>query len=86
MQVTEAEQSMCQVGVENPLMRSLQTGRKNFQRCCSRHLAGVRMYGTGFSLSIVSQCYRADLDAEKTGEERWERIWKRPNKAQCYLV
>jgi len=27
------------------------------------------MYGTGLSLSIERQCYRADLDAEKTGEE-----------------
>jgi len=27
------------------------------------------MYGTGFSLSIERQCYRADLVAEKTGEE-----------------
>jgi len=27
------------------------------------------MYGTGFSLSIERQCYRADLDAEKTEEE-----------------
>jgi len=27
------------------------------------------MYGTGLSLSIERQCYRADLAAEKTGEE-----------------
>ena len=32
-------------------------------------LRGHGMYGTGFSLSIERQCYRADLDAEKTGEE-----------------
>jgi len=32
-------------------------------------LRGYGMYGTGFSLSIVRQCYRADLVAEKTGEE-----------------
>ena len=32
-------------------------------------LRGYRMYGTGLSLSIERQCYRADLDAEKTGEE-----------------
>jgi len=32
-------------------------------------LRGHRMYGTGLSLSIERQCYRADLDAEKTGEE-----------------
>jgi len=45
------------------------------------------MYGTGLSLGKERQCYRADLDAEKTGEEeRWERMWKWPNKAQCYLV
>ena len=37
-------------------------------------LQGHRMYGTGLSLSIERQCYRADLDAEKTGEEeRWEK-------------
>ena len=30
---------------------------------------GYGMYRTGFSLSIVRQCYHADLDAEKTGEE-----------------
>jgi len=27
------------------------------------------MYRTGLSLSIERQCYHADLDAEKTGEE-----------------
>jgi len=32
-------------------------------------LRGHGMYGTGLSLSIERQCYRADLDAEKTGEE-----------------
>ena len=32
-------------------------------------LRGYGMYGTGLSLSIERQCYRADLDAEKTGEE-----------------
>jgi len=32
-------------------------------------LRGHGMYGTGFSLSIERQCCRADLDAEKTGEE-----------------
>ena len=32
-------------------------------------LWGHGMYGTGLSLSIERQCYRADLDAEKTGEE-----------------
>ena len=33
-------------------------------------LRGYGMYGTGLSLSIErQQCYRADLDAEKTGEE-----------------
>ena len=32
-------------------------------------LWGYGMYGTGLSLSIERQCYRADLDAEKTGEE-----------------
>ena len=32
-------------------------------------LRGHWMYGTGLSLSIERQCYRADLDAEKTGEE-----------------
>ena len=32
-------------------------------------LQGQGMYGTGLSLSIERQCYRADLDAEKTGEE-----------------
>jgi len=32
------------------------------------------MYRTGLSLSIERQCYRTDLDAEKTGEEeRWEK-------------
>jgi len=37
-------------------------------------LQGYGMYGTGLSLSIERQCYRADLDAEKTGEEeRWEK-------------
>ena len=50
-------------------------------------LRGYGMYRTGFSLSIVRQCYCADLDAEKTRkEERCERMRKRPNKAQCYLV
>ena len=34
-------------------------------------LWGHGMYGTGLSLSIERQCYRADLGAEKTGEERW---------------
>ena len=32
-------------------------------------LRGYGMYGTGLSLSIERQCYRADLDAEKTEEE-----------------
>jgi len=32
-------------------------------------LRGYGMYGTGLSLSIERQCYCADLDAEKTGEE-----------------
>jgi len=32
-------------------------------------LRGHGMYGTGLSLSIKRQCYRAELDAEKTGEE-----------------
>jgi len=32
-------------------------------------LRGHGMYRTGLSLSIERQCYRADLDAEKTGEE-----------------
>ena len=32
-------------------------------------LRGYGMYGTGLSLSIERQCYSADLDAEKTGEE-----------------
>ena len=32
-------------------------------------LRGYGMYGTGLSLSIERQCYRADLDAVKTGEE-----------------
>ena len=48
---------------------------------CSEHLMllktcvvvsvlwGHGMYGTGLSLSIERQCYHADLDAEKTGEE-----------------
>ena len=37
-------------------------------------LRGYGMYGTGLSLSIERQCYRADLNAEKTGEEeRWEK-------------
>jgi len=27
------------------------------------------MYRTGFSLTIERQCYRADLDAEKTGKK-----------------
>ena len=37
-------------------------------------LRGYGIYGTGLSLSIERQCYRADLDAEKTGEEeRWEK-------------
>ena len=36
-------------------------------------LRGHGMYGTGLSLSIERQCYRADLGAEKTGEERWEK-------------
>jgi len=27
------------------------------------------MYGTDLFLNIERQCYRADLDAEKTGEE-----------------
>ena len=49
-------------------------------------LRGYGMYGTGLSLSIDRQCYCADLDAEKTEEERWERMRKQPNKAQCYLV
>ena len=50
-------------------------------------LRGYGMYRTGLSLSIERQCYRADFDAEKTGEEeRRERMWKRPNKAQCYLA
>ena len=32
------------------------------------------IYGTGLSLNIERQCYRADLDAEKTGEEEeWEK-------------
>jgi len=38
-------------------------------------LRGYGMYGTGLSLSIERQCYRAALDAEKTGEEEegWEK-------------
>ena len=37
-------------------------------------LQGHGMYGTGVSLSIERQCYRADLDAEKTVEEEgWEK-------------
>ena len=37
-------------------------------------LRGYGMYGTGLSLSIERQCYRADLDAVKTGEEEgWEK-------------
>ena len=32
-------------------------------------LRGYGKYRTGLSLSIERQCYRADLDAEKTGEE-----------------
>jgi len=45
------------------------------------------MYGTGLSLSIERQCYRADLDAEKQEKKKDEkRMWKWPNKAQCYLV
>ena len=37
-------------------------------------LRGYGMYGTGLSLSIERQCYCADLDAEKTGEEEgWEK-------------
>ena len=31
---------------------------------------GYGMYGTGFSLSIVRRCYRADLDAEKTRKRK----------------
>ena len=50
-------------------------------------LRGYRMYKTGFSLSIVRQCYCADLDAEKTRkEERCKTMRKWPNKAQCYLM
>ena len=32
-------------------------------------LRGHGMYGTGLSLNRERQCYRADLVAEKTGEE-----------------
>jgi len=32
-------------------------------------LQGHGMYGTGLCLNIERQCYRADLVAEKTGEE-----------------
>ena len=50
-------------------------------------MRGYGMYGTGLSLSIERQCYRADLDAEKTRKgERCEGMRKQPNKAQCYLV
>ena len=36
-------------------------------------MQGYGMYGTGLFLGIERQCYHADLDAEKTGEERWEK-------------
>lgn len=50
-------------------------------------LQGYGMYGTGLSLSIERQCYRADLDAEKTRiGERCKGMRKQPNKAQCYVV
>ena len=50
------------------------SSKENIQKMCKicvvvGILQGYRMYGTGLSLSIERQCYRADLDAEKTEEE-----------------
>ena len=43
--------------------------RKDVELVVVGVLRGHGMYGTGLSLSIERQCYRADLDAEKTGEK-----------------